>query len=542
MQRRSLSYIRSWTTVDPFANESMVVHNRVNGIWSKSAQQPIAVPDPLNSSSKPLQLVQNTSLDEIQPFLESLASCRKSGLHNPLKNPQRFIEYGQICHRVAEEMDKPEVEQFFAKLIQRVMPKSWAQCVGEVKVTKTFLKSFSGDSVRFNIGRGFSVPGDHAGQESRGYRWPFGPVAVISPFNFPLEIPALQSLGAVLAGNRVVVKPAEKVAVVYEQFLRLMLACGAPLEDIMILNGSGHVAEAVVTSPIVRLTQFTGSSQVANKLSEKTKGKCRLEDAGYNWKILGPKDKITSQELDYVSYVCDQDAYAASGQKCSAQSCLFVHSDWTTGENDIVSKLKSLASRRSFKDLTIGPLMSVTTDRVMNHIENVLSNIPNAKLAFGGNQIKEPGAELVPKQYGMVNPTGLRCRIGDVLSSQKAFDIFQTEIFGPFQFIVDYESHEVDLVLQCMEKMDHHLTAAIVSSNPTFCNKILANTVNGTTYVGLRARTTGAPTNHWFGPAGDPRGAGIGSIESIIQLWTCHREIVHDVNEPTSDWLLPKPS
>lgn len=42
---------------------------------------------------------------------------------------------------------------------------------------------------------------------------------------------------------------------------------------------------------------------------------------------------------------------------------------------------------------------------------------------------------------------------------------------------------------------------------------MLAHTVNGTTYAGIRGRTTGAPQNHWFGPAGDPRGAGIGTPE-----------------------------
>lgn len=43
----------------------------------------------------------------------------------------------------------------------------------------------------------------------------------------------------------------------------------------------------------------------------------------------------------------------------------------------------------------------------------------------------------------------------------------------------------------------------------------MGRTINGTTYEGLRARTTGAPQNHWFGPSGDPRGAGIGTAEAI---------------------------
>lgn len=52
--------------------------------------------------------------------------------------------------------------------------------------------------------------------------------------------------------------------------------------------------------------------------------------------------------------------------------------------------------------------------------------------------------------------------------------------------------------------------------------------MNGVTYVGKWARTTGAPQNHWFGPSNDPRGSGIGTIEAIASTWTCHREIIND--------------
>ena len=55
--------------------------------------------------------------------------------------------------------------------------------------------------VRF-MARSFGVSGDHPGQQSNGYRWPFGPVALITPFNFPLEIGALQLMGALFMGNK----------------------------------------------------------------------------------------------------------------------------------------------------------------------------------------------------------------------------------------------------------------------------------------------------------------------------------------------------
>lgn len=115
-----------------------------------------------------------------------------------------------------------------------------------------------------------------------------------------------------------------------------------------------------------------------------------------------------------------------------------------------------------------------------------------------------------------------------------------TEIFGPFQIVVEYDDADLPDVLQALENCDAHLTAAIVSRDFQFQQHILANTVNGTTYSGIRARTTGAPQNHWFGPAGDPRGAGIGSPEAIKLVWSCHREIIFDQGPVPGDWTTPQ--
>ena len=73
----------------------------------------------------------------------------------------------------------------------------------------------------------------------------------------------------------------------------------------------------------------------------------------------------------------------------------------------------------------------------------------------------------------------------------KYFKLCTTEIFGGFQIIVNYKDNQLDLVLECLEMVEAHLTAAVVSNDVVFQNKVLAHTVNGTTYCGIRARTTG---------------------------------------------------
>ena len=89
---------------------------------------------------------------------------------------------------------------------------------------------------------------------------------------------------------------------------------------------------------------FTGSSTVAEHLSKAFSGKVKIEDAGYDWKILGPD----VGDVDYVAWQCDEDAYAAIGQKCSAQSILFMHTNWH--KEDFLGKLEKQAKRRNLKD------------------------------------------------------------------------------------------------------------------------------------------------------------------------------------------------
>lgn len=171
----------------------------VAGAWTKAAQHEVVV-DPMNG--EPFLHVPDTALGELAPFVESLNACPKTGLHNPLRDVDRYRMLGDVSFKAAAALRDPAVFDFFAKLVQRTSPKSDAQAAAEVRITRQFLDNFTGDNVRF-LARGFSVPGDHNGQQSNGYRFPFGPVSIITPFNFPIEIPALQVRAARWEGGGV---------------------------------------------------------------------------------------------------------------------------------------------------------------------------------------------------------------------------------------------------------------------------------------------------------------------------------------------------
>merc|ERR1719261_1084080 len=97
-------------------------------------------------------------------FASNMLEVPRSGLHNPFKNPERYNMLGAVSAAAAREFHKPEVANFFTALIQRVVGKSSAQCEGEVNVLLKFMENFSADNVR-QLARGFSIAGDHAGQQ-----------------------------------------------------------------------------------------------------------------------------------------------------------------------------------------------------------------------------------------------------------------------------------------------------------------------------------------------------------------------------------------
>lgn len=524
-----MAQIPSFASVDPFDGMTPgnpgVVRNLVGGEWLAAERLRDDIPDPLTGG----QFLHIPDTQDVEPFMANLRRCPKTGLHNPWRNPGRYVMLGDVCARAAALLAEKDIEDYFTKLIQRVMPKSWEQCRGEVRVTRIFLENFAGDGVRF-LARGFSNPGDRPGQESRGYRWPWGAVAIISPFNFPLEIPALQLMGALFMGNKPLIKSDSKVSVVIEQFLRLLLHAGLPARDVDLIHCRGETMGRLLeqATEVVRMVQFTGSSGVAEHLSRVMNGRVKLEDAGFDWKIIGPD--YHADWFDYVAWQCDEDAYNASGQKCSAQSILFAHENWSAG---LLPALAELAARRSLENLTVGPVLTWTNERIQAHMNTLLA-IDGSRLLFGGRPLER---HAIPECYGAWQPTAVQVPLAALTGEH--FEQITTELFGPFQVVVTYDDEGLPEVLSAMERMSHHLTAAVVSADPLFQQKILGATLNGTTYCGMRARTTAAPQNHWFGPCGDPRNTGIGTPEAIIGTWSGHREIIMDQGPLPADWTVP---
>ena len=97
------------------------------------------------------------------------------------------------------------------------------------------MENLQGDQVR-QLFQGQNLIGDYDNQYSNTYRFPYGPVAIIAPFNFPFKLAAMQMIGALISGNKVLLKNDSRTGIVMEEFIKMMIHCGILSAD---RNASG---------------------------------------------------------------------------------------------------------------------------------------------------------------------------------------------------------------------------------------------------------------------------------------------------------------
>ena len=142
-QRNFSKHLKSFATLDP---HKISVNDRganlVAGEWVGSKEYGTIV-DPL--TGKGMYSFPDTKIDEIDPFVESLLNTPKTGLHNPLKNKERYLMLGEVSRKCAEVLHEKETFDFFVDSTMRCVPKSKKQTEGEIRVTRAFFENFSGD-------------------------------------------------------------------------------------------------------------------------------------------------------------------------------------------------------------------------------------------------------------------------------------------------------------------------------------------------------------------------------------------------------------
>ncbi|MEM8988137.1 MAG: aldehyde dehydrogenase family protein [Pseudomonadota bacterium] len=364
------------------------------------------------------------------------------------------------------------------KLLAREEGKTLAEATGEVERAGRVFQFFAGEALRI-----FSEYGDsiRSGVDVRISREPLGVIGLITPWNFPIAIPAWKAAPALAFGNSVVMKPAGLTPASAWRMTAALSEAGLPNGVFNLVMGSGRdVGEALLSHPDIAAITFTGSAQVGRRVAircAETHKKVQLEMGGKNPMIV-----LDDADLDKAVRVCINGAFAATGQRCTASSRLIV----TRGAHDeFVERLVSAMQNEKVghalaPDTTIGPAASE---------EQLSSNLKYVDMA------REEGAEVIGGERLERDTEGFFQAPALFLNARNDFRTSQEEIFGPCASVlkVDNFDEAVDLA----NATTFGLSSGICTTNLAYASAFQRRSEAGMVMVNLP--TAGVDYNVPFG-------------------------------------------
>ena len=283
-------------------------------------------------------------------------------------------------------------------LLSREEGKTLPEGIGEASRAGYIFKFFAGEVVRLT---GEKIPSTRPGVDVEITREPIGVVGIITPWNFPLAIPAWKIAPALAYGNCVVFKPADLVPGCGWALADIINQAGAPPGVFNLVMGRGSVVgEAIINAPEVAGVSFTGSVETGRAVARKAverMAKVQLEMGGKN-----PLVVLDDADLAVAVNCAVQGAYYSTGQRCTASSRLIV----TEGIHDrfvraMVERLEKLVVDDALRKGTdIGPVVDQgQLDQDLAYLE--LGRREGARLAWGGDRLRRDreGYYLAPALF-----------------------------------------------------------------------------------------------------------------------------------------------
>lgn len=325
--------------------------------------------------------------------------------------------------------------------------KTLAEAVGEVRRAGEIFLHYAGEAYR---SAGELLAGFRTGVEVEVRRSPLGVIAVVTPWNFPMAIPAWKIAPALAYGNTVVFKPAELVPGCAWALAEVVSRAGLPAGSFNLVMGSGSsVGEALVGQPGVNGITFTGSNRVGRQVAvtaAERLARVQLELGGKNSLIV-----LDDADLDLAVECAVQGAFYSTGQRCTASSRLIV-TERIYGRfvAALAQRVKALHVGHALDaDTDIGPV--VAERQLAQDLEYIeLGQREGATAAVLGEIVKRPtrGHYLSPTLFIDTDPT---------------MRINRDEIFGPIASVLP--ARDYDEALALANDTEFGLVAGIITSS-----------------------------------------------------------------------------
>jgi glyceraldehyde-3-phosphate dehydrogenase (NADP+) len=234
-------------------------------------------------------------------------------------------------------------------------------------------------------------------------RFPIGPIAAISPFNFPLNLAAHKLAPAIASGNTIVLKPPSKDPLTMLTVAEIVEAAGAPAGSVSILPMTRELGDRMVADDRFKLLTFTGSPSVGWRMKERAGKKKVVLELGGNAGVIIDK----SADLDWAVRRLLIGAFAYAGQVCISVQRMFVHEDvWDDLMGRFVEGAKSIKVGDPLDPQTeLGPMVdAAAAERTQRWVDEAVAM--GGKLLLGG---KADGTFFPPTILTNVPPTAQVC-------------------------------------------------------------------------------------------------------------------------------------
>lgn len=384
-------------------------------------------------------------------------------------------ERGNILFRFAELLrrDKPGLSD----LMTREMGKVKTEAGGDVQEAIDMSYYMGGEGRRLF---GHTTPSELRDKFMMSVRMPVGVVGAITPWNFPIAIPAWKLCPALVCGNTVVLKPAEDTPLLAQRFVELLHEAGLPEGVVQIVHGFGEEAgEALVRHPDVPVITFTGSRETGVLVTKAAADRLKhvhLELGGKNAIIV-----MDDADLDLAVDGIVWSAFGTAGQRCTAASRVIVHRKaYDELQRKLVARAERMIIGAPWEDATeIGPVINkAAVEKIHSYTE--IGKSEGAKLLTGGERVDGAGFYYRPTVFADVEPQ---------------MRIAQEEIFGPTTALIPVDSFE-DAV-RAANSVAYGLSSSIFTRDVNKAFAAMRDLQTGITYV--NAGTTGAEVHLPFG-------------------------------------------
>ena len=355
------------------------------------------------------------------------------------------------------------------KLLSREEGKTLPEGIGEATRAGQILDFFAGEALRLN---GEVVTSVRPGVGIEVTREAVGVIGMITPWNFPIAIPAWKIAPALAYGNTIVFKPADLVPGSAWALCDILIRAGLPSGVLNLVMGRGSdVGQTILDHPDVAAITFTGSVSTGRKVAAACVAstpmkKVQLEMGGKN-----PLVVLDDADLKVAVETAVNGAFFSTGQRCTASSRFIVQDGIHNKFIDAVTeRLKSLVVDDALKAGThIGPVVDQSQlDQDMKYI--AIGKDEGAKLHWGGERLnrENPGFYLQPALF---------------TECTNKMRISREEVFGPVASVIRVKDY--DEALAVANDTEFGLSSGICTSSLKYATHFRRNSEAGMVMVNL---------------------------------------------------------